>query len=148
MIPDKKTILFILGLAAVVTIIAHLLLTSQAEKKRIKMFEVVHGGLVERSEAAAPKMREYFSANPGKVVALGHFGYASAGGQGEYAFASPVTSTIITFRIPRNAPDPAQVANSIGRHPDPRVAAYDPSNGAEGRGLILHTIPFTPPGGK
>lgn len=146
MIPDKKTVLFILGLAAVITIIAHLILTSAAEKRRLKAYEFVHGGLVDRTEAAAPKMREYFAANPGKVVSLGHFGYAAAGGQGEFAFASPVTSTIITFHIPRNAADPALVANSIGRLPDPRAGAYDPTNGAQGKGIILHTIPFNPAG--
>ena len=146
MIPDKKTVLFILGLAAVITIVAHLLLTSAAEKRRIRAFEAVHGALVERSEAVAPKMREFFAANPQKVVALSHFGYASAGGQGEYAFASPMTSTIITFRTPRNAPDPAVVANSVGRLPDPRAGAYDPTNGVESKGIILHTIPFTTTG--
>lgn len=145
MIPDKKTVLFVLGLAAAITLVAHLLLTSAKEKKQRGAYDAARTMLDARGKAVAPLLRKMLAEKPKLLAELSKLGPASADAKNEFAFLHPQTSEIVVFRTPKNETDPGRVASKIAALPSPLMTAYDPTNGLESHGMILLVLPLKEP---
>lgn len=138
MLPDKKTVLFILGLAAVIVTISHFALTASGNSRKEKAYKELHDGLLNRSADALPKLTTMLADKPNGVIALSQAG--ATGGAEEFAMLHMETSTVITFRSPANAKDPTLVAATLARLREPAVTAYDPTNGTVSGGMMMHIM--------
>jgi len=140
MLPDRKTVLFMLALAAAITVGAHLILTSAKENKQREAHALASKLLQARSEAVAPALRKAFAENPKLLAELSKMGAGASDSRNEFAFLHPRTSDIVVFRIPRNVTDPGRVASSIAALPSPLLTAYDPTNGVDSPGMIMNLV--------
>jgi len=138
MLPDKKTVLFILGLAAVIVTISHFALNASTNSRKEKAYKELHDGLLNRSADALPKLTTMLSDKPNAVIALTQAG--ATGGTEEYGMLHQETSSVITFRAPANAKDPTLVAATLARLSEPAVTAYDPTNGVVSGGMMMHVM--------
>ena len=138
MLPDKKTVLFILGLAAIIVTISHFALNASGRGRQQKAYVELHEGLLNRSANALPKLTTMLQDKPNAVIALSQAG--GEGGTEEYAMLHLETSTVITFRSPANAKDPTVVAATLARLREPAVTAYDPTNGIVSGGMMMSIL--------